>query len=89
MVHACLGGASVHEDLRMVSSGVHVLIGPPRCIFYMFQRRALQSDHIRMFVLDEADVLLLKETEEVFVLAIWSSFIYIWWLVYLICHLII
>ncbi|XP_057957825.1 eukaryotic initiation factor 4A-8-like isoform X2 [Malania oleifera] len=57
-VHACVGGTSVHEDKRILSSGIHVVVGTPGRVFDMLRRRSLSSVHIRMFVLDEADELL-------------------------------
>ncbi|KAF3446067.1 hypothetical protein FNV43_RR11246 [Rhamnella rubrinervis] len=48
-VHACVGGTSVREDQRILSSGVHVVVGT---------LVSLSPDHIRMFVLDEADEML-------------------------------
>ncbi|WOG81466.1 hypothetical protein DCAR_0100613 [Daucus carota subsp. sativus] len=57
-VHACVGGTSVLEDQRILSSGVHVVVGTPGRVFDMLRRQSLRSDHIKMFVLDEADEML-------------------------------
>lgn len=57
-VHACVGGTSVREDQRILSSGVHVVVGTPGRVFDMLRRQSLRSDHIKMFVLDEADEML-------------------------------
>ena len=57
-VHACVGGTSVREDQRILSSGVHVVVGTPGRVFDMLRRQSLRSDNIRMFVLDEADEML-------------------------------
>ncbi|XWS26434.1 hypothetical protein CRYUN_Cryun26dG0032000 [Craigia yunnanensis] len=57
-VHACVGGTSVREDQRILSSGVHVVVGTPGCVFDMLRRQSLHPDHIKMFVLDEADEML-------------------------------
>ncbi|KAJ0965576.1 hypothetical protein J5N97_026714 [Dioscorea zingiberensis] len=57
-VHACVGGTSVREDQRILSSGVHVVVGTPGRVFDMLRRQALRPDHIKMFVLDEADEML-------------------------------
>ncbi|XP_047151747.1 eukaryotic initiation factor 4A-15 isoform X3 [Vigna umbellata] len=57
-VHACVGGTSVREDQRILSSGVHVVVGTPGRVFDMLRRQSLQPDHIKMFVLDEADEML-------------------------------
>ncbi|KAL0415081.1 UNVERIFIED_CONTAM: Eukaryotic initiation factor 4A-8 [Sesamum latifolium] len=57
-VHACVGGTSVREDQRILSAGVHVVVGTPGRVFDMLRRQSLRADYIRMFVLDEADEML-------------------------------
>ncbi|KAK0570383.1 hypothetical protein LWI29_000313 [Acer saccharum] len=57
-VHACVGGTSVREDQRILSDGVHVVVGTPGRVFDMLRRQSLRSDNIKMFVLDEADEML-------------------------------
>ncbi|KAJ3698679.1 hypothetical protein LUZ61_002384 [Rhynchospora tenuis] len=57
-VHACVGGTSVREDQRILQSGVHVVVGTPGRVFDMLRRNSLRPDHIKMFVLDEADEML-------------------------------
>ncbi|KAI9192482.1 hypothetical protein LWI28_023493 [Acer negundo] len=57
-VHACVGGTSVREDQRILSAGVHVVVGTPGRVFDMLRRQSLRSDNIKMFVLDEADEML-------------------------------
>merc|ERR1712190_560163 len=42
----------------MLRSGVHVVVGTPGRIYDLLRRRALISDKICMFILDEADTLL-------------------------------
>ncbi len=56
--HACVGGTSVREDARILSAGVHVVVGTPGRVFDMLRRRNLRADSIKMFVLDEADEML-------------------------------
>jgi len=56
--HACVGGTSVRDDQRILSSGVHVVVGTPGRVYDMLRRRALQPDSIRLFCLDEADEML-------------------------------
>jgi len=56
--HACVGGTSVQEDMRILQAGVHVVVGTPGRVFDMLRRRALRADYIRMFTLDEADEML-------------------------------
>ena len=57
-VHACVGGTSVREDQRILQAGVHTVVGTPGRVFDMLRRQSLRPDHIRMFVLDEADEML-------------------------------
>lgn len=56
--HACIGGTNVREDLHRLSQGVQVVVGTPGRVFDMINRRALNTRHIKMFVLDEADEML-------------------------------
>uniref|UniRef100_A0A0K0DJC7 Eukaryotic initiation factor 4A n=1 Tax=Angiostrongylus cantonensis TaxID=6313 RepID=A0A0K0DJC7_ANGCA len=57
-VHACIGGTSVRDDQRNLESGVHVVVGTPGRVNDMINREILQTDSIKMFVLDEADEML-------------------------------
>mmetsp|Transcript_8963 Transcript_8963/g.22000 ORF Transcript_8963/g.22000 Transcript_8963/m.22000 type:complete len:413 (-) Transcript_8963:54-1292(-) len=57
-VHACVGGTAVRDDIRTLTTGVHVVVGTPGRVFDMINRRALKLDHIRQFFLDEADEML-------------------------------
>merc|ERR1712071_471175 len=41
-----------------LEQGVHVVVGTPGRVFDMINRRALHTDKIRIFVLDEADEML-------------------------------
>lgn len=56
--HACVGGTSVREDARILSAGVHVVVGTPGRVYDMLRRRCLRADSIKMFTLDEADEML-------------------------------
>nr|GEV15669.1 eukaryotic initiation factor 4A-15 [Tanacetum cinerariifolium] len=55
-VHVCVGGTSVCEDQRILSAGVHVVVGTHGGVFDMLRRQSLPSDHMKMFVLDVVDV---------------------------------
>jgi hypothetical protein len=57
-VHACVGGTSVREDIRILQSGVHVVVGTPGRVYDMLRRNSLRADYIKMIVLDEADEML-------------------------------
>ncbi|KAK6736641.1 hypothetical protein RB195_019378 [Necator americanus] len=57
-VHACIGGTSIRDDQRKLESGVHVVVGTPGRVNDMINRNVLQTNRIKMFVLDEADEML-------------------------------
>jgi len=56
--HACIGGTKVADDIDMLRRGVHIVVGTPGRVFDMIDRRALNAQHVRIFVLDEADEML-------------------------------
>lgn len=56
--HACIGGTRVRDDINTLQSGVHVVVGTPGRVYDMLCRRVLKADHIKVFVLDEADEML-------------------------------
>lgn len=62
--HACIGGESIAEDLRVLGSGVHVVSGTPGRVYDMIQRRALDTRNLKMLVIDEADEMLNRNFKE-------------------------
>ncbi|KAF3938379.1 hypothetical protein ABW19_dt0208097 [Dactylella cylindrospora] len=56
--HACIGGTAVREDVEALKAGVHIVVGTPGRVHDMIQRRALKTDALKLFVLDEADEML-------------------------------
>jgi len=56
--HACIGGTRVRDDITKLQSGVHVVVGTPGRVYDMLCRRVLRPDHIKLFILDEADEML-------------------------------
>ncbi|KAI9445901.1 P-loop containing nucleoside triphosphate hydrolase protein [Lactarius indigo] len=56
--HACVGGTNVREDMAKLQEGVHVVVGTPGRVYDMINRRALRTDTIKLFCLDEADEML-------------------------------
>jgi len=56
--HACIGGKSVGEDMRILQSGVQVVSGTPGRVYDMIRRRALNTKVVKMLVIDEADEML-------------------------------
>jgi translation initiation factor 4A len=58
--HLCIGGTSVREDKQKLSNGVHIVIGTPGRTLQLISENALNTEHIKVFVLDEADEMLSK-----------------------------
>jgi ATP-dependent RNA helicase len=56
--HACIGGTSVGEDIRKLQYGQHVVSGTPGRVKDMIKRQYLNTRHVKMVILDEADTLL-------------------------------
>ena len=57
-VHACVGGTVVKEDIKILKSGVQIVVGTPGRVFDMMKRGFLKRDYLKLFVLDEADEML-------------------------------
>lgn len=57
-VHACVGGTLLRDDIRILKSGVHVVVGTPGRVLDMMRRGFLKTDYLKIFTLDEADELL-------------------------------
>lgn len=57
---ACVGGTNIREDMEKLNAGgVHVVVGTPGRVFDMINnRKALRTDTIKIFCLDEADEML-------------------------------
>ncbi|ORY91890.1 ATP-dependent RNA helicase eIF4A [Syncephalastrum racemosum] len=63
--HACIGGTNVRDDIAKLQSGCQVVVGTPGRVFDMIHnRRAFKTDHMKMFVLDEADEMLSRGFKE-------------------------
>ncbi|KAJ7091885.1 ATP-dependent RNA helicase eIF4A [Mycena belliarum] len=58
--HACIGGTSVRDDMKALQDGAQVVVGTPGRIQDMIKRRVLQTDQMKMIVLDEADEMLYR-----------------------------
>ncbi|KAH8916639.1 DEAD-domain-containing protein [Atractiella rhizophila] len=57
--YASVGGTNVKEGITKLQEGVHVVVGTPGRVYDMINnRRALKTDHIKIFCLDEADEML-------------------------------
>nr|CAG8471225.1 243_t:CDS:10 [Entrophospora candida] len=62
--NATIGGTNVREGIKKLEAGAHVVVGTPGRVFDMINRRALKTDSIKMFVLDEADEMLSRGFKE-------------------------
>ncbi|KAH8550021.1 ATP-dependent RNA helicase eIF4A [Umbelopsis sp. PMI_123] len=62
--HACVGGTNVREDMDKLRAGCHVVVGTPGRVYDMINRGAFKTDHMKMFVLDEADEMLSRGFRE-------------------------
>uniref|UniRef100_U5EXJ2 Eukaryotic initiation factor 4A n=1 Tax=Corethrella appendiculata TaxID=1370023 RepID=U5EXJ2_9DIPT len=56
--HACIGGTNVRDDIKKLEMGCHIVVGTPGRVHDMISRNVLRTDHIKLFVLDEADEML-------------------------------
>jgi translation initiation factor 4A len=54
----CVGGLAVREDMSKLQRGAHVVAGTPGRVLDLINRRALYTDAVKLFVLDEADEML-------------------------------
>ncbi|CAG8777716.1 26648_t:CDS:2, partial [Gigaspora margarita] len=62
--NASIGGTNVREGIKRLEAGAQVVVGTPGRVYDMINRRALKTDHIKMFVLDEADEMLSRGFKE-------------------------
>jgi len=53
--HACVARHTVRDDVRMLAGGPQLVVGTPGRINDMVNRRALNLDALKLFVLDETD----------------------------------
>ncbi|CAE7242434.1 EIF4-A [Symbiodinium sp. KB8] len=56
--HACIGGTSIQEDKDKLRDGQHLVVGTPGRVYDMVNKRHLNVDYLKVFVLDEADELM-------------------------------
>jgi translation initiation factor 4A len=56
--HASIGGVSVQDDRQALQQGAHIVVGTPGRVYDMLNRGYLNAEHLKMFVLDEADEML-------------------------------
>lgn len=41
--HACIGGGSVRDDIRLLESGIQIIVGTPGRVYHMIDRSALRK----------------------------------------------
>jgi translation initiation factor 4A len=59
VVQTLVGGTSVYEDANLLKNNKpHIVVGTPGRIYDMIKRNHLDTQHIRIFVMDEADDML-------------------------------
>lgn len=61
---AIYGGQSIENQIKVLRSGVQIVIGTPGRIMDHMRRKTLKLDHVSMVVLDEADEMLNMGFEE-------------------------
>ena len=57
-IHCCVGGTMVRDDQRAIEEGVHIIVGTPGRIYSHIQSNIIETSHVKLFVLDEADEML-------------------------------
>lgn len=57
-VHICTGGTNTMEDKKKLKEGAQVIVGTPGRVHDMLKKGFLKPDHLKIFVLDEADEML-------------------------------
>eukprot|EP00842_Homolaphlyctis_polyrhiza_P005060 jgi/Hompol1/5555/HPOL_004538-RA len=62
--HACIGGTAIREDFERLKAGPQVVVGTPGRVLDMINRGGFRTEHIKMFVLDEADEMLSRGFKE-------------------------
>jgi len=56
-VHACTGGTNISEDKKQLQDA-QIVVGTPGRVLEMLKRGYLKPEHLKLFVLDEADEML-------------------------------
>ena len=57
-IAAVYGGESIMNQIKDLKRGVHIVVGTPGRVIDHLERKTLQLDGIKMFILDEADEML-------------------------------
>jgi translation initiation factor 4A len=57
-VYSATGGTPINTDLRALEKGVQYIVGTPGRIYDLMHRGAIQRQHIKVLIMDEADQML-------------------------------
>jgi len=57
-INLSVGGIHVRDNMNSLKENPHIVIGTPGRVYDMLNKRVLQSENIKMLILDEADELL-------------------------------
>ena len=57
-VHCCIGGSSLRADIQALKKGSHIVVGTPGRLLDMMKKGYLRVEHMKLFVIDEADEML-------------------------------
>ena len=57
-VNCFIGGTQVTDDIKALNEGTHLAIGTPGRVYDLMDREYLNTSHIKVFVIDEADQML-------------------------------
>jgi len=63
-VHICTGGTNVMEERKKLQEGVQIIVGTPGRVHDMLKKGFLKAEHLKLFVLDEADEMLGRGFQE-------------------------
>lgn len=63
-VHICTGGTNVMDERKKLQEGVQVVVGTPGRVHDMLKKGFLKAEHLKLFVLDEADEMLGRGFQE-------------------------
>jgi translation initiation factor 4A len=53
--HACTGSILIKEEIRILKEGVHIVVGTPGRILDLIKKGFINTENLKLFVLDEAD----------------------------------
>jgi superfamily II DNA/RNA helicase len=57
-VDCFIGGNPLEEDVKRLQNGSQIIVGTPGKIYELLRRKKLKTNHLKLFILDEADEML-------------------------------